>query len=77
MVCRIGITTNPEQRKAQWLREYPTLRNWEILIGPTKDKAEAQIAETMLSQKSGCESAPGGDDPDDPFAQWYVYRFYY
>lgn len=77
MSCRIGITTNIKLRKAYWLNKYPTLKNWEILEGPFEDKAIAQFAETMLSQKLDCKSSPGGKDPDDPFAQWYVYRFEY
>ncbi|MCK5050219.1 MAG: hypothetical protein KAS53_00670 [Candidatus Cloacimonetes bacterium] len=77
MACRIGMTTNPEQRKAQWLTKYPSLVNWKILKGPIEDKATAQVEEAYISQLLDCESSPGGDDPDDPFAQWYIYRFEY
>ncbi len=77
MNCRIGMTTNPEQRRAQWLVEYPSMRNWKVLMGPIGDKATAQVAEAKLSQELGCISSPGGNDPDDPLAPWFIYRFEY
>jgi hypothetical protein len=70
------MTTNLEQRKYYWKSEYPTLINWEIIGGPL-DKETAQILETKTAQDRGCESHPGGDNPDDPFAQWWVYYFEY
>jgi hypothetical protein len=75
MSCRIGITTDPERRRGEWGSKYPTLKNWEIIAGPYKTKGEAQAMETDLSQAQGCEAAPGGDNPSDPRAKWYVYRF--
>ncbi|WP_424947548.1 hypothetical protein [Candidatus Spongiihabitans sp.] len=31
MACRIGMTTNPGERKRYWEGQHPTLRNWRIL----------------------------------------------
>jgi len=77
MGCRIGMTTNLEQRKTYWEGQYPTLKDWQVLAGPLSSKAEAQKKETELAKKYGCESHPGGDDPDYPGAKWYVYGFNY
>lgn len=77
MPCRIGMTTNLEQRKAQWLVEYPDLYNWEVIGGPFVSKDTAQIVETQLANTYGCVSHPGGDEPDLPESMWHIYRFYY
>lgn len=75
MGCRIGMTTNSERRKEDWKTVYRNLRDWEILYGPTT-KDRAQEIETRLSEEYGCESHPGGDDPNAGLlAQWYVYGF--
>ena len=75
MRCRIGMTTNPEQRKTYWESQYSTLKDWQILDGPFSSKVEAQKKETELAKKLGCESHPGGDDADFVGAKWYVYGF--
>lgn len=75
MGCRIGMTTNLDQRKAYWESQYPTLRDWQVLAGPFNSKNDAQKMETELAQKHRCDSHPGGDDPDYPGALWYVYGF--
>jgi len=77
MPCRIGMTTDPEARKKHWESVYPTLKDWQILAGPYASKDNAQQKETELAQKHGCESHPGGDDPDFPGAQWWIYGFNY
>jgi len=77
MACRIGMTTNPNQRKAYWESQYPTLKDWQILAGPIVSKTEAQKKETELANQYGCESHPGGDDPDSQGASWYIYAFNY
>lgn len=74
MACRIGITTRPEQRKAEWEREYPNLYGWNI-IETYDSKSEAQSAENRLATKHNCEASPGGDG--DALATWYVYKFNY
>jgi hypothetical protein len=76
MACRVGITTDPKRRRAEWTSEYPDLMNWEILAGPVS-RAEAQEIEDAQALMYGCEASPGGDEPDQPGAEWYVYRFDY
>lgn len=74
MACRIGITTNPGERKRYWEEKHPTLRNWQILERH-KTKTAAQAAETRLAAQHGCEAHPGGDGPEN--ADWAVYKFDY
>ena len=73
MACRVGITTDPEERKRHWQRQHPNLYNWEIL-GTHSTKAAAQAHENHAARASRCVSAPGGADAD---GVWSVYRFYY
>ncbi len=73
MACRIGITTNLEERKQYWQNKCDGFANWQVLAGPLS-KEEAQEKETELAQKYGCEAYPGGDDPDIDEG-WYVYYF--
>lgn len=76
MACRIGITTNLQARKAYWESIHPTLRDWQVLAGPTS-REEAQSVETKLAKQHGCVAHPGGDEPNTLLSQWYVYGFNY
>lgn len=71
------MTTNIEKRKAYWTSQYPNLMDWQILAGPIASKTEAQKKETKLAKQHGCESHPGGDDPDTIGASWHIYGFNY
>ena len=73
MGCRIGITTDLEQRKKDWESKYEGFSDWQKLAGPLSRK-EAQEKETELAEKYGCEASPGGDYPDSG-DEWYVYYF--
>ena len=73
MACRIGITTDPESRKADWERKYPNLRNWRILE-THQTKSQAQQAEDRLASQYGCEAHHGGGSDPGP---WSVYKFDY
>ena len=74
MPCRIGITTDPQERRAYWQNQHPTLRNWQILgVYPTK--SQAQQVETQTARNRGCQASPGGAGPEA--AQWSVYYFDY
>lgn len=74
MPCRVGITTNPEERKQHWQNQHPTLRNWQILATyPTK--SQAQQRETQEAASRGCQASPGGAGPE--VATWSVYYFDY
>ena len=80
MPCRVGITRNPERRKAEWEREVVGLRNWrEEFVG---SKSEAQTLEFIwqirceqIGNHGQCHAHPGGGDPDA--WGWYVYEFDY
>ena len=74
MACRVGITTDSDTRKRAWEAEYPQMENWTVL-GPFDSKEAAQKKETELAEDRGCEAHPGGREPDDPSAKWYVYSF--
>jgi hypothetical protein len=73
MPCRVGITTDPGERRARWQSQVVGFINWKIL-GSFMSKSEAQQYETRYAKKYGCRAAPGGPDVPGP---WYVYRFDY
>ena len=64
MPCKVGITTDLDRRKKEWQAIYPDLKNWKPLGYPHDTRESAQTAENLAS--IGCESAPGGREPDDP-----------
>ena len=72
MACRIGITTDPDQRKRFWRAQHPDMRNWHVL-DQFSTKTLAQQFETRTAQNLGCKAAPGGDGPET--ATWSVYFF--
>jgi len=73
MPCRVGITTDPETRRAYWQRQVVGFKNWRILA-KFRSKQKAQDYETSYAARSGCQAHAGG--PDVP-GTWYVYRFDY
>ena len=74
MACRIGITTDPQERKRFWQRQHRFVRNWQI-ISTHRTKTAAQRQERALAARYGCVSHPGGAGPER--ATWYVYYFEY
>ncbi len=74
MACRIGITTNPGERKRYWEGQHPSLRNWNVLERHGT-KTAAQAAETRLARVHDCKASPGGAGPEN--ASWVVYKFDY
>ena len=74
MPCRIGITTNPDDRSAYWNRRVQGMRDFEI-ISIHQSKSAAQAAENRIAASHGCVSNPGGGGPRK--ATWRVYHFYY
>lgn len=74
MPCQVGMTTRPNERKEEWKRERPTLRNWEILHR-VRTRSEAQRLETQEANTRGCNSGEGGDGPEN--GDWRVYYFQY
>ena len=80
MPCRVGITTDPEERKRHWKRRVHGLRNWKQDFIGRKSEAQAiedsRIRNCNLSRNRGkCHGNHGGGDPYNP--NWYVYEFDY
>lgn len=73
MPCRVGITTDPETRKAYWERQVVGLDGWRILAQYTS-RDKAQEHETQYAERNGCQAKAGGADAPGP---WHVYRFDY
>lgn len=74
MACRIGITTNPGERRQYWEGRHPNLRNWQIL-GRYNTRRDAQRAESRLALRYNCHAHQGG--AGDEYAEWCVYKFDY
>lgn len=73
MPCRVGITTNPQERKAYWQNQVVGFSDWKIL-GTYATKQQAQEHEDRHAKRYGCTAHAGG--PDTP-GQWHVYKFNY
>lgn len=75
MGCRVGITTNPEDRELYWSVRHRNFRAWRILCKAHTRQA-AQDMENRYAEQYKCKSLPGGDDRDAVLADtWYVYYF--
>ncbi len=72
MGCRVGITTNEEERKKHWKSQYPSMKNWKILK-TFNNKTDAQKYETAKAKSHKCVAHHGGDGPEK--ATWIVYHF--
>ena len=59
MTCRVGITTDLEERKKEHESNYSTLKNWKE-CGSYPSREEAQKAEDKLAKKCNCQAHPGG-----------------
>ena len=77
MRCRIGMTTNLQQSEGKWRRQYPTLRDWQVLVGPFYSKEVAKNRVMELARKHGCDAHQGSNEPDSPGTSWYLYLFNY
>ena len=73
MLCRVGITTDPEKRKSYWNNQVIGFKNWRILQ-KYANKKDAQTHENRAAKKYNCIAHAGG--PDTP-GIWYVYKFEY
>ncbi len=73
MLCRVGITTDPDTRRAYWQNRVVGFGNWQILKS-FGSKAMAQEYEALYAEKHRCQAFPGGADA---LGTWYVYRFDY
>ncbi|MGI9337783.1 MAG: hypothetical protein ACR2P4_04650 [Gammaproteobacteria bacterium] len=72
MGCRAGITTDPWRRKNEWERKYPSLSNWQ-----EKAFSSREAAQRWENAQQSCDKSGGGNNPDNPNAKWYGYRFDY
>ena len=73
MPCRTGITTRPEELRVEWLREYPTMHNWEV-FGPFESCAQAQAWEDL---QRTCVRLDADVEVDVAGARWWGYHFDY
>lgn len=73
MPCRVGITTDPGERRSYWENRVVGLTNWRILTS-FRSRSAAQQYENEYAVRSGCHAHPGGPDAS---GTWYVYRFDY
>ncbi len=73
MPCRVGITTDPERRKAYWESKVYGLTNWRLLKS-YRSRAKAQEHEERYAARYNCQASPGGNDAG---GTWHVYRFDY
>jgi hypothetical protein len=83
MPCKVGITTNPEARRAYWHDQAQGFTNWQILE-VFRSKAAAKEYQTAYALRHGCEllpvdaDAPGtGREPTTEQEWWYIYHFDY
>ena len=81
MPCRVGITTNPQQRRVQWEGRVVGLKNWRT-HGSHLSKEDAQDEEDRLvydcnsnGSRGTCHGRAGGGDPKGQ--GWTVYSFDY
>ena len=74
MPCRVGMTTNLDNRLAYWERQVHGMDNIQYW-GPFDTKTEAQKVETNIAEQYYCVHHGGGSGPEN--ADWYVYYFEY
>ena len=74
MPCRVGITTDPEERKSYWQGRHPNMYGW-VIVARYPTKTQAQARETSEARARGCQSSPGGGGPER--GNWCVYYFQY
>jgi hypothetical protein len=75
MPTRIGITTDPETRRATLETVYQSLHHWRIEAGPLNRQA-AQQRKSYLVTWRGCEAQRDEHETNgETRASWYVYSF--
>lgn len=73
MQCRVGITTNPDERRSYWENQVVGFKNWQIL-GRYQSRQQAQDHEQRAAKQYGCKAHAGGSDAS---GTWHVYKFEY
>ena len=69
MACRVGMSTNPDERIEHWKKEEKCTSGYVVESGLTYD--EALAAEKRLAETYGCRQSGGG--PRVSGAVWSVY----
>ena len=59
MACRVGMTTNTEDRKNDHDNDYKNLRDWEILASGLS-RTDAEQRESDEATARGCDAHGGG-----------------
>lgn len=78
MKCRVGITTNPDKRKAYWEYVYKDLKYWFVLAGPLDSKDEALDAVDRFGQNIQFDAETHIEEVSESTdVQWYVYLLTY
>ena len=73
MPCRVGVTTDLERCKREWIPKVNGFQKWlQLASYPTKELAQAY--ENGMQMGHQCEAASCGDDADGP---WHVYHFHF
>jgi hypothetical protein len=55
MPCLVGITTDLETKKNQYVHDYPTLSNWQV-FGPFDSMDDARNWQDDMTEKHGCHT---------------------
>lgn len=74
MLCKIGITTNPDKKLKYWQKKHSRVVNWNILE-TCETKSQARAKELQWAHRRRCETVPA--DKGDENATWHIYRFEY
>lgn len=70
MSCRVGMSTDPNERIEHWMEEEGHTNSEILHFGLTYD--EATILESEEAKKRGCRQSPGGKYVEG--AYWSVYH---
>ena len=70
MACRVGMSTDPQERIEYWKRQEGCTSGGVVTSGLTYDEALAK--ERELAQRDGCRQSGGGERK--PGRVWSVYR---
>ena len=70
MACRVGMSTNPQERIDYWKRAEG--HTWGQILASGLTYAEAQNREAQEARNRGCYQAPGGAYVAGPV--WSVYH---
>ena len=73
MPCRLGITTDPGEKRKYWQNQVEGLSYWQILTS-FEAISQAQTFEIQFAKAHGCQASL---DSDDASGTLYIYHFEY